>query len=1727
MQNLKDSVLRILKPNGDTAGTGFLISPTCVVTCAHVISQAGHAPGDTVTVEFVLDQTPISALVLSDGWSARGGSGDDIAFLQLAYTHPAARPVVLGTAEGRQTHRFISFGCAPVADRLEHDAGGGLGHTVRRRGVAGPLLRLEGDDVIPGMSGAPVLDVQANRVVGMMTDYVDKSARARFAYATPADTLIRQHPPTRLWPDSHGPDDITAYLDYLQDTHGTLRLPDGATAPLERLYISLRADQMMATERQAEHDVYLETVEAEIRALEAQHGARLSPYERAALYRQVYTRRGMKMLEARDWEMQFGQRDRQSLNLAQVVQRHPHVVILGDPGMGKSTLCQWLALQFARARRAGVARVRVAADAVQPGQDAQTELDLGPARLPVLIRMADYARARWPKELGKDSRDVSLLDFVGHQLDTDRDRPAALTPECLSGLCREALEAGDVLLILDGLDEVSDLDQRRQVMAAIQAFITEYARIPVVLTSRVVGYQFQPLTYLPHYTVDALDEPAIRAFCRAWMVHQYSQPTPRVDDPDAAAQELAGAIFNHSHPGVRSLAGNPLLLTILADVYTRSNRTLPSRRVALFEEAARRLYEQREVQWDAVGVTFISLQRALGALATFVHGQSAAGYVEEEDVREALRTVLPRADQVEAVLQAARDLSGFLVERGAGVYAFLHRSLQEYFAAVDMAADPHTLLQRLAAHALDPTWREPVLLALGIVGSARHGTAAGRRAAFGAVLAAPDPAAAVLPRGALLLAAATPECERLPEDMLATAAATLLDALADVERRQGAAFLRGRLVAAFAPLAEHAQVRAAVEPLVVAAIGDDDYERRLAALSLVLEHNWYSPPIVRAISDSWQRYAGPAAAMLLALDRVQADRPELLAAAPLAFRDAVAADPALWPAIGEDTAWREVVRALYLRPAAPWDTVHIQRDSPWTQAILAAVRRREGPLVALGALWRAALTESESAGARDACLALAACGDPAWPARLIGRRRENGAQTRAVFATFLALSDRDLALARALARDRDRDRDRDRAGDLGLALDFALDLDLALALARALDLALARDLARDLARALDLDLARALARDLDRTRNRARDRDRALARDLARALLAQHAFDLARDLALDLDRALDLDLARDLAHTLDQASLTELLEYVQSARRRWSADPAVTDPLTLAESRVHELISSLESWQAPLYSALLSFSRVLIAAGAEDAPAPAPVSSDFSLNALPALLDALLDDTDDRRDAARAFLQSDRRASAVTSSTLLAMAQAAQEHDHQPAVGTQLDWSLKSIHHDDSALLASWLEQAAAAPKRAAERLLSTFNSVTPAFWKALLACLPHVAAHLNHTLLHAISRIVRLRGITDENGRRDSFEAYGGARRLLNWLAIEQDETTIGRLLSTLGHWPAPGDNETQQAVFSDLRQALSERWQARPAERPLLAEPLARLARHDAAWQPIVLEWLLTECDQPAVAAGYARLVCYQEQKRDSKATAEAVHSRLQAHLPAAACLPALLDAGTDDDEWDGAYHGILARAVRLLLLPEEAGDLRRALLLRCREAHETGRWPARRMALAALAACLEVMPTTLHKAAPFALEPLLVAAAADSGSHNVRRFALTALSYLHVITPAVAPALLAGCRDVAVVQNDAIQAAARFTNIEGNPVSELVAALTGGSLRTAYGAARVLGALGSALPEQRPAIVAGLVAAIQHPNAEREVFVLSEYDRRESKGKLAETLYEVLFQVAGWPT
>ena len=123
---------------------------------------------------------------------------------------------------------------------------------------------------------------------------------------------------------------------------------------------------------------------------------------------------------------------------------------------------------------------------------------------------------------------------------------------------------------------------------------------------------------------------------------------------------------------------------------------MPARRVELFEQAFEAFYQQREAFWDTAGLTPLRLRRALGAVANRLHEQSLSGLAEEGEVTAALRQVLPDPEQVATVLQAANEVSGFLVSRGEGVYGFLHRSLQEYFAALYLVDNPQAMPARLA-----------------------------------------------------------------------------------------------------------------------------------------------------------------------------------------------------------------------------------------------------------------------------------------------------------------------------------------------------------------------------------------------------------------------------------------------------------------------------------------------------------------------------------------------------------------------------------------------------------------------------------------------------------------------------------------------------------------------------------------------------------------------------------------------------------------------------------------------------------------------------------------------------------------------------------------------------------------------------------------------------------------------------------------------------------------------
>ncbi len=79
-------------------------------------------------------------------------------------------------------------------------------------------------------------------------------------------------------------------------------------------------------------------------------------------------------------------------------------------------------------------------------------------------------------------------------------------------------QPGRIVLLLDGLDEIFDPQTREEVVNDIQRFSTEQTQTPIVVTSRIVGYQSQRLrdAEFRHFMLQDLDAAQIDAFIDRW-----------------------------------------------------------------------------------------------------------------------------------------------------------------------------------------------------------------------------------------------------------------------------------------------------------------------------------------------------------------------------------------------------------------------------------------------------------------------------------------------------------------------------------------------------------------------------------------------------------------------------------------------------------------------------------------------------------------------------------------------------------------------------------------------------------------------------------------------------------------------------------------------------------------------------------------------------------------------------------------------------------------------------------------------------------------------------------------------------------------------------------------------------------------------------------------------------------------------------------------------------------
>ena len=330
---------------------------------------------------------------------------------------------------------------------------------------------------------------------------------------------------------------------------------------------------------------------------------------------------------------------------------YSRLVVLGDPGAGKST-----------AVIAGVHRL--ALDAIDGDHSA----------IPFRLTLRHYA------EEIRSRRNTPIVEFLAKSIGADLDVDLNIS------IIRYLFQTGSAVMFFDGLDEILDFQERQTIIQRIHRLTSNYPGLAVVVTSRAVGYDQQPLSSTFHtITVEPFDAHQASAFCRGIFAHLASSET------ETAALTKT---FMDQSIGIDDLRSNPLMLGVLCSLYAL-NRTIPSNRLELYTRCADMLF----IEWDRRKNTVVRVaDEELTELATRHLALKVFESGQEEFSEQWLRNCLVElhgtvvgsnpisagrfADDALRLWRGRRWLIVFLGDRGGeDYYRFSHRTFLEFFAA--------------------------------------------------------------------------------------------------------------------------------------------------------------------------------------------------------------------------------------------------------------------------------------------------------------------------------------------------------------------------------------------------------------------------------------------------------------------------------------------------------------------------------------------------------------------------------------------------------------------------------------------------------------------------------------------------------------------------------------------------------------------------------------------------------------------------------------------------------------------------------------------------------------------------------------------------------------------------------------------------------------------------------------------------------------------------------------
>jgi len=337
-------------------------------------------------------------------------------------------------------------------------------------------------------------------------------------------------------------------------------------------------------------------------------------------------------------------------------------VVLGDPGGGKSTLCQSVCYDLSRAY--GLVSKHL----------SRTDLAIQIAKVPVRIVLREFEK--WHERDG-----LGIFDFIAR----DTSQRSGDDLSSVSHWLRTQLAIGQMVVVFDGIDEILDVSSRRKYVQLIEEFGRTWESASIICTSRIVGYEKAPLSgEFEVFQLSQFNRDEVKK-CTKYLISLIEGKST------GQCEDQAEQFITQTDSNASDLRVNPLMLGLMVWLFIAQGH-VPRHKAAIYSECATLMFEK----WDRDrGIRAdipddFDLMQLFSELASKVFGDAdlesgvSTSWLDRTMFDFFSRWYEDNAKARNAAMRLREFITGrswVMTDVGPGRYRFTHRTFLEYFFA--------------------------------------------------------------------------------------------------------------------------------------------------------------------------------------------------------------------------------------------------------------------------------------------------------------------------------------------------------------------------------------------------------------------------------------------------------------------------------------------------------------------------------------------------------------------------------------------------------------------------------------------------------------------------------------------------------------------------------------------------------------------------------------------------------------------------------------------------------------------------------------------------------------------------------------------------------------------------------------------------------------------------------------------------------------------------------------